>query len=328
MADLSQTLGTILSDPLLSPIASDAIRGMDLPRTPMWGKTLAELRREGFGGDLRPGLERLFAAARTGAWFFPLYTEAECADNPHRRDVSLVWFPSEEAGAGDRPWILLAPGGGFVNVWNLTEGWPVAAQFNRLGYHVFILTYRVTEKARLLDGEMDDFARAIELVRRWQEDFRVRWDRYITCGFSAGGYLVCLWNVREAGFAAHGLPAPRAVFPVYPLTSWRLCARDSGFRPEDARLLFGMALTEAASSFYEIPDHAEAFPPCALFLSARDALVNPEHARLLAHALAEAGIPCRLEIGPDGGHGFADGAGMSMAGWTERAARWFEGLPV
>ncbi len=32
-------------------------------------------------------------------------------------------------------------------------------------------------------------------------------------------------------------------------------------------------------------------------------------------------IPCRLEIGLTGGHGFADGTGMCMAGWTERAAK-------
>ena len=37
-------------------------------------------------------------------------------------------------------------------------------------------------------------------------------------------------------------------------------------------------------------------------------------------------IPCRLEIGPEGGHGFADGSGMCMAGWTRRAVEWYEAL--
>ena len=47
---------------------------------------------------------------------------------------------------------------------------------------------------------------------------------------------------------------------------------------------------------------------------------------LLAKALEQNSIPCRLEIGPEGGHGFADGSGMCMAGWTGRAMAWFETL--
>ena len=62
------------------------------------------------------------------------------------------------------------------------------------------------------------------------------------------------------------------------------------------------------------------------FLAAQDELVDPEHSRLLARALEQAGIPCRLEIGPTGGHGFADGTGMCMDGWTKRAIDWYEHL--
>ena len=62
----------------------------------------------------------------------------------------MVWLPSDAPEADERPFILLVPGGGFVNVWNLTEGWPVAAQFNSEGYHVFILTYQVDGKEKLI----------------------------------------------------------------------------------------------------------------------------------------------------------------------------------
>ena len=77
---------------------------------------------------------------------------------------------------------------------------------------------------------------------------------------------------------------------------------------------------------YEIPEHAEGFPPCAFFLAAGDELVSPEHSRTLARKLEALHIPCRLEIGPEGGHGFADGSGMCMAGWTKRAVDWYESL--
>ena len=236
-----------------------------------------------------------------------------------------MWFPSAEAGADERPFILLAPGGGFVNVWNLTEGWPVANQFNRLGYHVFILTYQVEGERGLLARIMEDFARGLRLIRENAGRFHVRADEYITCGFSAGGYLICLWNT-EMGYPAYGLPKPRAAFPVYPVVTLKPPVAYEGMSPEEAMRLYGCSLTEAMNSAFEIPEHAEGFPPTALFLAAGDELVNPENSRMLARALEKLRIPCRLEIGPTGGHGFADGTGMCMEKWTKRAVHWFEQL--
>ena len=83
------------------------------------------------------------------------------------------------------------------------EGWPIAAQFNELGYHTAVLTYQVEGTERLLEKDMEDFARALRLIRDRREIFHADADRYITCGFSAGGYLVCLWNTGM-GYPAHG----------------------------------------------------------------------------------------------------------------------------
>ncbi len=320
-------LGDLLSDPRIRPIAKDAIRGRDLMAEPLWNKTLLQLQAD-FAGDLGEGFKRLYQAAETGSWYYSLYSEAECARDPARQGVNLVWFPSDQAGADARPYILLVPGGGFVNVWNLTEGWPVAAQFNRLGYHVFILTYQVDGKERLLEKNMADFSRALRLIREKAALFHVDPERYITCGFSAGGYLICLWNTRR-GYPAYDLPKPAASFPIYPVTSLKEQIRYAPADPEDleeALRLYGCPLEEAAATDYEIPEHAEGFPPTAIFLAAGDELVSPENSRLLAGALEAHRIPCRLEIGPEGGHGFADGSGMCMAGWTERAVRWVESL--
>ncbi len=326
-----KTLGEILSDPRIAKIAPDAIRNWDLSGEKLWNRTLEQLKEEHFGGELKEGFDRLFAAVATGEWYYPLYTEAECEAAPARKGVNLVWFPAEDKAADDRPYLLLVPGGGFVNVWNLTEGWPVAAQFNRLGYHVFILTYQVDGTENLLEKNMGDFARALLLIRDNAERFHVNAERYMTCGFSAGGYLVCLWNTGK-GYPAHNLPKPQATFPVYPVVSLKLDLvndQPEGDTEEDRKgdiRLYGCSVWEAVNECYEIPEHVEGFPPTALFLAAGDELVSPEHSKLLAKALEERNIPCRLEIGPEGGHGFADGTGMCMAGWTERAVRWLESL--
>lgn len=320
------SLGALLSDPRVALIASDAIRGRDLSAEPLWDMTPARLKGEGiFCGDIASGFERLYRAADAGDWYFPLYSAEECAQDPAREGVSLVRFASDDPAADNRPFLLVVPGGGFVNVWNLTEGWPIAAQFNRLGYHAFILTYQVEGEERLIDKCLEDFARALRLIQKNEARFHVRADRYITCGFSAGGYLICLWNTR-LGYPAHGLPKPKASFPVYPVTTLREQIRYLSSDLAESIRLYGSSIEEAAQTEYEIPDHVEHFPPCAIFVAAGDDLVDPENSKLLAASLEKENIPCRLEVGPTGNHGFADGSGMCMAGWTERAVRWYEGL--
>ena len=319
-------MGALLSDPRIAPVAAQAILNRDLSTEPVWDKTLSQLSSEHFfSGDIGKGFERLYQAAETGEWYYPLYNESECEEDPGRRKVNVVWFPSERPEADERPFILLVPGGGFVNVWNLTEGWPIAEQFNRYGYHVFILTYQIDGEEKLLEKDMRDFARALHFIKENEQKFHLHGDRYITCGFSAGGYLICLWNT-DKGYSLHGIPKPQAVFPVYPVTSLKEKIRYAADDPITSRRLYGCSTAEAAKSDFEIPEHVEGFPPCAIFVAAEDELVSPENSRLLAAALEKQKIPCRLEMGPTGGHGFADGSGMCMEGWTQRAVRWYEAL--
>lgn len=328
MAYENETLGALLSDPCIAPIAAEAIRNRDLKEEPLWDKTLTQIRTEHFfTSDIGRGMVRLYQAAETGAWYYPLYTEKECAQEPARKGTNIVWFPSDDPKASERPFIFLVPGGGFVNVWNLTEGWPIAEQFNRWGYHVFILTYQVDGAEKLLEKNMEDFSRALGFIRENEARFHVKGDRYITCGFSAGAYLVCLWNTK-LGYAAYGFPKPQAVFPVYPVTSLKERIRYGSADLASAIRLYGCSLEEAARTSYEIPEHAEGFPPCAIFLAVGDELVNPENSRLLAAALDRLHIPCMMEIGASGGHGFADGSGMCMAGWTKRAVSWYEAMAL
>ena len=145
------TLGDLLSNPKIRPIARDAIRNRNLKDEEVWNMTLSQLTEDHvFFGNINNGIQRLYEAADTGEWYYPLYSEEECAEDEARKGVSLVWFPSADPEADNRPFILVVPGGGFVNVWNLTEGWPIAEQFNRCGYHAFILTYQVDGEDSLL----------------------------------------------------------------------------------------------------------------------------------------------------------------------------------
>lgn len=324
----NRTLKSILEDPIIAKIAPDAITKWDLSKEDFYNWTLQEIADKMGWKNPERGFSRLFKLASRGEYCYSLYSEDECVDAPEKKNVNIVHFPSESAEADQRPFILLIPGGGFVNVWNMTEGWPIARIYNELGYHVFILTYQVETKAAAVKA-MGDISRAFEIIRSRRDEFHVDPDKYITCGFSAGGYVVCLWNT-EKGYRSYQIPKPQACFPVYPVTSYRIMNAgewgNEADKDEIAMDSVGCTMAEACNSCFEIPLHVEGFPPTAIFVAAEDDLVDPENSKSLADALTRAGIPCRLEVGPTGGHGFADGEGMCMEGWPERAIGWYEQL--
>ena len=145
-----KTLKSILESPEIAEIAPDAISKWDLSREEFYHWTLREIADKMGWRTLDRGFERLFEMAGRGQYYWKLYSEEERKADPAKENVNFVWFPSDDPEADRRSFILLVPGGGLVNVWNLTEGWPVARQFNELGYHVFILTYRVRVEAAAL----------------------------------------------------------------------------------------------------------------------------------------------------------------------------------
>ena len=135
-----RTLGDLLSEPLIARIAPEAIRARELKQEEIWGKTIRQIREEHiFSGRIGAGFRRLLDAAATGEWYYPLYSEEECAADERRKGLNLLWLPSADPAADGKPFLFVVPGGGFENVWNLTEGWPIGDAFNRLGYHAFVL---------------------------------------------------------------------------------------------------------------------------------------------------------------------------------------------
>ena len=322
-----KTLKELLENPAIKEVAPYAIKRWDLSQEEFYNWTLQEIGDKVGWRNVGHGLERLLEIAGRGEYCYKLYSEKECAELPEKESTCVVRIPSDDPAADEKPFILLIPGGGFVNVWNLTEGWPLARDFNDLGYHVFILTYRVGVEASAAKA-MEDISRALNIIAEKSAEFHVNPQSYITCGFSAGGYVTCLWNT-DKGYRAFNLSKPQASFPIYPVTSCKLLAEDRWDKSRDleefARACVGVSIEEACNSSFEVPEHVEGFPKTAIFLAAEDELVPPEHSKILARALDAAGIPCRLEIGATGGHGFADGRGMCMEGWPSRAIDWYEG---
>ena len=117
----------------------------------------------------------------------PLWERAPLFDESFSQPAPSL-TPYLLPGGGARGAVIVCPGGGYV-VKADHEGAPIAERLNELGFHAFVLDYRVAPYRHPVP--LLDVQRAIRLVRHRAQEFGVLPDKIAILGFSAGGHLVC-----------------------------------------------------------------------------------------------------------------------------------------
>ena len=232
---------------------------------------------------------------------YSVYPETEWQESPEKEDVKLFFLPAEDRNT-DKPFIICAAGGGYIRVCSMGESFPAAKQFHKLGYHVFVLNYRVLTKP-VFPTVLDDMAAAIRFILENQNEFGLKNTEYILNGYSAGGNLVDAFGTEALGWKKYDLPAPAAIFSVYA----PLAFRDGG----DVREMF-----------------TENYPPCFIIHAKDDPTVPYQNAVDLKQLCDKYHIPAQLELPEHGEHGWGDGRDTDAEGWTERAIAFLEVIRI
>ena len=111
-----------------------------------------------------------------------------------------------------RPMILVLPGGGYTRRSD-REKEPIVMKFLSMGFHACVLEYSVAPNR--FPVAVRELALAIAAIREHADEWHVKADAVIPCGFSAGGHLACsigtFWNRPEV-YEAVG-KAPESVRP-------------------------------------------------------------------------------------------------------------------
>jgi acetyl esterase/lipase len=223
--------------------------------------------------------------------------------NVHTPSIE-VHLPSADKAVGTA--VIVAPGGGHRQlVWG-SEGTDIAKWLNDLGIAAFVLKYRLAFTPNYqytVEGEaLADTQRAIRIVRSRAAEFGVKTDRIGVLGFSAGGALAALADIRfdrgkseSADAIDHASCRPDFVGLVYP--GWNRAMDITA--PKDAAPAF---LTSAG-----LDDASHAVQTVEFY-----------------NSLFRAGVPVELHIYAHGGHGKAINPreGMPFGTWHVRMQEW------
>src|SRR5205085_7437386 len=117
--------------------------------------------------------------------------------NVHNPSIA-VYLPPAEKAIGTA--VIVAPGGGHRQLVIGSEGTDIAKWLNDLGIAAFVLKYRLAFTPNYqytVEGEaLQDTQRAIRIVRARAREWGVNPNRIGLLGFSAGGALAALADIR------------------------------------------------------------------------------------------------------------------------------------
>ena len=220
--------------------------------------------------------------------------------------------------------VLVLPGGGYHHR-APHEGDPVARRFNDLGYHAFVLQYRVQPSTA--PAPQLDVVRALKIIRANAEKWYIQPDKIAVCGFSAGGHLAgCAGMIADRYIVEQGDEADSfsgkadAMILAYGVLSVNMLFHDRG-RPHP-----GTPYCDENDNAIELVQLVnETTPPAFVWHTAADLSVKVESSVLFAQNMWKNHRLCELHIYPDGHHGRGLGFGFSdIISWSSEAAVFLE----
>lgn len=245
---------------------------------------------------------------------------------PDCPDAGITPYVIEGAGVS-RPAMLVLPGGGYANLAK-HEGETYALWLNALGYHAFVLRYRLGSGGHRHPEMLQDAARGLRWVRAHAAEYGVRVDRVGIMGSSAGGHLAStlLTHFASAGPEFGDEIDAQSARPdlgvlCYPVISMA----DIGHAGSRRNLLGNHPAPELIELLSNEKQVKKDTPPTFLWHTYEDATVPIENSLLFATALRAAGVPFELHTYEKGHHGLglvADANGRPTHPWAAECARW------
>lgn len=240
-------------------------------------------------------------------WKILLPSECGCRGEEKGADATAYLLDWREGDVKKkRPAVVICPGGGYSHL-SQREGEPVAMQYLSMGYHAFVLRYRVAP-ARFPEA-LWELALLVSQIREHSEEWEVDPERIMVSGFSAGGHLAgslgTFWN-REFVYGPLGRGKedirPDGMILAYPVvTSGPYCHKASF-----ENLLGEESNHKEKRELVSLELQVNSFTPKTfLWHTASDGTVPVQNSLLLADALVRNNVSLEFHLFPSGPHGLA-----------------------
>ena len=212
------------------------------------------------------------------------------------------------------PFAIICPGGGYGMVCSAGEGKPFAEELNKLGYHAFVVYYRVKKKAKYPNPQMD-LQQAIKEVFSKADEWKLDTTDWSIWGSSAGGHLVASYAMED-----WGTPKPTALVLVYPV----ITMGEYTHKGSRDNLLGKNAGEDMINKLSVELNVTENYPPTFTWYGTADDAVPPYNSIKLCEALTKVGVPCKIEEYEGIGHGVNLARGTVAEPWFKNAVKFWE----
>jgi acetyl esterase/lipase len=220
----------------------------------------------------------------------------------------MLYIPAQP-GTRIKGAVILCSGGSFLFRNNIGEGMQVAEELSKLGYHCFVVNYRVNPYS-VQEGALD-LARAVRAVRSRAGAYGIDANDIAVMGFSAGGIL-CGEMLLDFGGLADG----SAIDPRYVPDELDKVSADAS--AVGMVYSFYGALSFASTDVAKF--RASNLPPAFFVYGTEDPLADQFEA--CADALQEAGIAVESVVLQGWAHGF----GAADGKWVLDFDTWLAGI--
>ena len=139
--------------------------------------------------------------------FYDIYTDAEKAADPAKRDTGLFFFKGDPGAK----FAIVNAGGGFAYVGAMHDSFPHALELSKMGYNAFALIYRPGAQTAC-----EDLARAITFIFEHADELEIDTADYSLWGGSAGARMAAwLGTYGTESFGEDAYLRPAAVIVNY-----------------------------------------------------------------------------------------------------------------
>lgn len=243
-----------------------------------------------------------------------------------------VFRPSKINTTGQA--VLVIPGGGYIGVSYVLEGYDISKWLNSFGITAIVLKYRLPHaKSNLVPHKspLIDASRAMKIIRANAKEWGLDENNIGVIGFSAGGHLASTLGThfnqkikcQEDDIDKYS-DKPDFMVLMYPVISM-----SEDFSHEGSRhFLIGDDASEELKNYYSNEKHiTPETPPTFLVHASNDEVVDVDNSIAFYRNLIKNEVEAEIHIFKKGGHAFAlaNRNGMPKR-WRDLCIDWMQSL--